>query len=285
MNQPASTTFSLLAPPYDRILPLDDAEAFPSDPKVYRGAALVWRVQLGQPSESFQRARHRPPGIPLIVVLPPAAQLPRFRPRVLEILEESRPHAVLPHHTRLDIEELTLLLRSEIVAFPDEVNEYLMWRGIYLDSETRRILTRTAELSGELSTVGGLARSIYVSRRALGRRFHEQGIPAPSKWLQVFRQIRVVMALQNTDESLFAVARAHGYPDGFTLSNQMDRLVGVRPSVARERLGWEWYFETWIRKEECQTAFQKVVSGAQLEGRPYAFFHQAAKHSIIVHNQ
>jgi hypothetical protein len=55
--------------------------------------------------------------------------------------------------------------------------------------------------------------------------------------------------LQSTDQSLFQVARRLGYPDGFTLSNQMERLVGVRPSVVRERLGWEWVAECWLQKE------------------------------------
>jgi hypothetical protein len=37
-------TFLLLAPPYDRLLALDDREEFPSDPRVFRGAALIWCV-------------------------------------------------------------------------------------------------------------------------------------------------------------------------------------------------------------------------------------------------
>jgi hypothetical protein len=55
--------------------------------------------------------------------------------------------------------------------------------------------------------------------------------------------------MQNSDESLFDVARAMRYPDGFTLSNQMERLLAVRPSFARERLGWEWVVEAWLLRE------------------------------------
>jgi AraC-like DNA-binding protein len=256
MESQARSRFHLLAPPYDRILPLSEDESFPSDPRIYRGTALVWSVRLGEQDGLLERAATRPPGVPLIVVLPPSAELPRFRPHVLEILEESRPHAVLPHHPRLDVEELTLLLRSEMGTLSDEVYEYLLWRGIALDQETRRIILRTADLSENLSTVGGLARAIYISRRALGRRFHDRGLPAPSRWLQVFRQVRAVIALQNTDRPLFEIARSLNYPDGFTLSNQMERIVGVRPSVARDRLGWEWYFEAWIRKEEASGHFR-----------------------------
>jgi AraC-like DNA-binding protein len=248
-------TFLLLAPPYDRLLALDDREEFPSDPRVFRGAALIWCVGGDVPLEHTERAQTRPPGLPLILALPPAAELPRFRPRVLEILEETRPHAVLPYHPRLDVEELVIILRAEIGCLADEIEEYLLWRGLKIDQETKRILRRAAELAGELTTVSALARAVYVSRRALGRRFLDRGLPTPSRWLQIFRQLRAVIALQNTENSLFHIATALGYPDGFTLSNQMERLVGVRPSVARERLGWEWYFETWLQKEEEQGRF------------------------------
>jgi hypothetical protein len=67
------------------------------------------------------------------------------------------------------------------------------------------------------------------------------------------------MRLQNSDTSLFDVARAMGYPDGFTLSNQMERILGVRPSFARERFGWEWVLEAWLlREQECGGLLQTL---------------------------
>ena len=33
------------------------------------------------------------------------------------------------------------------------------------------------------------------------------------------------------------------------MSNQMQRLIGYRPSMVRESLGWEWLFESWLRRE------------------------------------
>jgi hypothetical protein len=61
--------------------------------------------------------------------------------------------------------------------------------------------------------------------------------------------------------SLHQVARSLGYPDGFTLSNQMSRLVGLRPSIARERLGWEWVVEAWLAREAARGGLTAEIPG------------------------
>ena len=124
-----------------------------------------------------------------------------------------------------------------------------MWRGLTIDRETVRLIRRVIELSGELRSITALSRSMYLSRRALGRRFMTRGLPVPSHWLQLGRLLRVASRLQNSEASLFSIACDSGYPDGFSVSNQMHRLIGCRPSLARERLGWEWIVEAWLRKE------------------------------------
>jgi hypothetical protein len=48
---------------------------------------------------------------------------------------------------------------------------------------------------------------------------------------------------------IFRAATQVGYPDGFTMSNQMKRLIGCRPSDVRENLGLTWILEEWIRRE------------------------------------
>jgi hypothetical protein len=45
------------------------------------------------------------------------------------------------------------------------------------------------------------------------------------------------------------VATSLGYPDGFSLSNQMQRLMGLRPSLMRDCFGWEWIVEAWLFQE------------------------------------
>jgi AraC-like DNA-binding protein len=151
--------------------------------------------------------------------------------------------------------DLEALLRRQPDDLAAEVMEYLVWRGIILDHETRHIVRRTVELSDDLRTVSALSRSLYLSRRALGRRFLDRGIPVPSHWLHFGRILRACVLLQSQKSSLFDVACDLGYPDGFALSNQMSRLMGVRPSVAKEYLGWEWLVESWLRREASTGGF------------------------------
>jgi AraC-like DNA-binding protein len=209
---------------------------------------LVWRVGSPLSGDAFEAARSRPPGVALVVILPAHDGLPPTGD-FLRIVELCRPHSILPHHVLPNPLDLQTLLRRPPDDLAGEVMDYLAWRGVVLDQDTRHVVRRTIELSGELRTVSGLARSLYLSRRALGRRFLERGIPVPSHWLHFGRILRACIQLQNMKSSLFDVASDLSYPDGFALSNQMSRLVGVRPSVAREYLGWEWIFEAWLRQE------------------------------------
>ena len=59
----------------------------------------------------------------------------------------------------------------------------------------------------------------------------------------------LVGLLQDPKASLFSIGCELGYPDGFSFSNQLKRLTGLRPSLMRECFGWEWIVESWIHKE------------------------------------
>lgn len=144
--------------------------------------------------------------------------------------------------------------------------DYITWRGVDVDQETRRLIRKTVELSSELKTVSALARSLYMSRRALGRRFLKRGLPVPSHWLHFSRILRASLELQNTDRNLFQVACSFGYPDGFSLSNQMKRLADIRPSETRKCLGWEWIVEAWLRREAATEGLRIPLDDASPRG-------------------
>lgn len=245
------TPFFLLAPPYRTLTPLDNPDRLHARGLSLRGCALVWFLGNGESSSQTALAESRAAGLALIVVLPPKART-RAAGDFLDLLDLCRPQSILPYHPSPDPEELARLLARPPADFAGEVSDYLSWRGFSFDSDTRRLVRKTLELSGELRTIGGLARALYLSRRALGRRFMSNGLPVPSHWLQFGRLLRVAIQLQNTGDSLFAVAHAHGYSDGFALSNQMYRLTGARPSTVRERLGWEWFVESWLETETAE---------------------------------
>lgn len=192
--------------------------------------------------------QNRPGGLALLVILP-AADVIEADPRVVPAVQRSRPHAILPHHEEPATTDLAELLRKPPSDLAASVTDYLDWRGLGVDRETVHLLRRIVDLSEEIRSVSALARGLYLSRRALGRRLMQRGLPVPSHWLQIGRLLRLTGRLQNSQASLFSVACESGYPDGFSLSNQMHRLTGYRPSQVREYLGWEWLLEAWLRKE------------------------------------
>ncbi len=244
---PQHDRLSLLRPPYLQLEPL------PADEPAVRlvagpGSALVWTVGTNSSQRLVAAVQSRPGGVGLILVLPEPERMPDTV-RLLRIVEVVRPLAVLPYFEGSEAEELAQVLRRPPSDPAVEVTEYLRWRGLCPDRETTRLLRRTVELSTELRSVAALSRSLYLSRRALGRRFLRRGLPVPSHWLHFSRLLRVLFRLQNSTDSILTIGYRYGYPDGFSLSNQMVRLTGVRPSEARSCLGWEWFMEAWLRVE------------------------------------
>lgn len=238
-------TVFLLGPPYRRLTVID-----PDQPPQPRGGGWVVTWHLGSPQwdRGAGLVANRAAGVSLAMILP--ARDDRLSVlRVLRAIEQSRPQAVLPYHEAPTVRDITSVIRREPTCLATNVADFLEWRGFSLDPVTRSIVRRTVQLSSEVQTVGALARSLYMSRRALGRKLMKSGLPVPSHWLHMSRVLRATIQLQSSDASLFSVACSLGYSDGFSLSNQMHRLCGVRPMEARERLGWEWVFETWLAKE------------------------------------
>lgn len=261
MSRGPISSLTLFPPPYTEFIPLGTDEAFPRKPAVLYGVALVWNLAFGFTRDDLDRVANRPGGLPLMLLLPQARDIRKLRRDVLGVIEEARPHTVLPYLPKPDPTEMAWLLKDQPDSISAELMDYLTWRGLVLDRETRRIVRRTIELASELQTLAALARGVYMSRRALGRRFQQRGLPVPSHWLQFCRLLHGMIRLQNSEDTLFEVSRSLGYPDGFTFSNQMERLVGVRPSVARERLGWEWFTEAWLRQEWMTGGLQVQLSG------------------------
>ncbi|HEX7118323.1 MAG TPA: hypothetical protein VF212_06020, partial [Longimicrobiales bacterium] len=68
-------------------------------------------------------------------------------------------------------------------------------------------------------------------------------------WLQFARLLYAIVHLHAERSTVFRIAARAGYPDGFTMSNQMKRMIGHRPTEVRSLLGWEWVVECWIRHE------------------------------------
>ena len=187
MPAPDLHAFSLLPPPYREYRPYHPHEGSGIDSGELRGVALIWLMGRGRLQRYIKVAANRPGGVPLVLVLPEPARLRRIDNQVLRAVEATRPYSVLPYRSEPDPEQVIALLRREPDQLPDEFVDFLVWRGLYLDRETRRIVKRTVELALRVSTLEALSRSVHLSRRALGRRFHNLGLPVPSHWLQMAR--------------------------------------------------------------------------------------------------
>ena len=239
---------SYLTHPYRRMHVLTGGRAEMRASLKLPGSALVWPMAGGVDRSVLDLVVRRPGGVSLLVILPAAEDI-AMDASVMHAVHRARPHGVLPFHPSPSAADLAQVLRRPPVDLAGELIDYLRWRGLGIDRETAHLVRRIIDLSAELRSISAVSRSMYLSRRALGRRLMSRGLPVPSHWLQMGRLLRVALKLQNTDATVSSVAFELGYPDGFSVSNQMERLLGYRPSDVRTHLGWEWLVEAWLRRE------------------------------------
>lgn len=238
---------AVLAPPYRSFVDIDLSWHPPEIPP--RGIVLVWWLVDGLSQEDqFEWLKGRPPGLPLVVVLPPARHVSRAMP-LLNYVAALSPKGVLPTGRVVSPPRLRHLMSVPPVALAEAVATYLTRRELLRADKIRAEVEQVLHHSGQLTSVADLARHMYLSRRTLGRHFARAGLPVPSHWLQFGRLLRVALMLQRDSASVGRIALRANYPDGFTLSNQMKRLIGVRPTEVRRFLGWEWLVEAWLYQE------------------------------------
>lgn len=222
---------------------------------------MAWNLGAEDWAERGDLAVGRRAGVALALILPNEERLSITQ--VLRAIERARPQAVLPHRRSPRPSDVAAVIRRPPSSLSTSVVEYMEWRGFSLDPVTKSVVRRTIELSAHVQTISALAKNLYMSRRALGRRFLNRGLPATSHWLHIARILRAATKLQNSDASLFQVACSLGYTDGFSLSNQMNRLCGVRPTDTRSMVGWEWLFESWLAREVALGAVPRKIFDAR----------------------
>ena len=240
---------SLFAPPYLSLTPLEPS----FDSSNVRGRALVWYLHdAAQQRMEYEWLLARDARVPLYVVLPPASVIGPILP-IIPQLSQLHARGVLPNGPLQDVDPLRMLLRTPPRDLPSAMVAYLARRGLLRDTKTRILVQKIFELAPTIHSISGLARRLYTSRRSLGRFFEAHQLPVPSHWLQFARLLYVATTLQsNEDVPIFRIATQYGYPDGFTMSNQMKRLVGCRPTDVRENLGFEWIVEEWLEMERAR---------------------------------
>lgn len=235
------------APPYERLE--RGIQMVSARPIVKPGAAVVWRLlDAARQEREYELLRNRACGLPLIVLLPPPNEIEATLP-LLNLIPLLQPRGVLPDGRLATPQRLRSLLAVPPQCLADSVAVYLGRRGVLPEQQLREEVRRIFELAPNTASISKLARRLYTSRRTLGRHLTAAGLPVPSHWLQFARLLHVAVQLQNEGATVFRVAVRTGYPDGFTMSNQMKRMLGVRPTTVRHHLGWEWLVEVWLLRE------------------------------------
>ena len=242
------THISVLAPPYDGFTACDPELSLAGT----RGHALVWNLHDADTQRAeYEWLLQRAPHAPLFVVLPPAQAIAPILP-MIPLLSQLHARGVLPNGPVESVEPVRVLLRAAPRDLPAVIVNHLARRGVLRDPRARTLVSRIFELAPTVPSISALSRRLYSSRRSLGRLFESQDLPVPSHWLQFARLLNVATRLQaNPDVAIFRIAVQLGYPDGFTMSNQMRRLVGCRPTDVRENLGFEWFVEEWLAMERA----------------------------------
>ncbi len=237
---------SIFSPPYTELSEWEICQDWPSG----RGHAVVWFLHNEENQrEQYKRLLSRPHQLPLFILLPPADEIDAIL-KIVPVLNDLHARGVLPNGPVSTVEPLRMLLRHAPRDLPAFMVGYLTRRNILRDTKARSIIQKFFELAPTITSISGVARRLYTSRRTLGRLFEERELPVPSHWLQFARLLYVATKLQADDATpVFRIAAQYRYPDGFTMSNQMKRLIGCRPSDVRENLGYEWFVEEWLEME------------------------------------
>jgi AraC-like DNA-binding protein len=245
----ATDALSLFAPPYDCAVPcgfetVDELV----DVEDWKGCALVWQLSAGSSAEEFTALRRKAPGLPLLVLLPPPTDVQGIL-RLLPLVRALSPRLILP----FGVLDSPYRLRQALAMAPRgvaaAVTRHLIARALLRTKKEVREFQRLMELAPDTRSISVLSRRLYTSRRTLGRHFNSSTLPVPSHCLQFGRLLHVALQMHNDEAAVFRIATRFGYPDGFTMSNQMKRLIGHRPSEVRTLLGWEWIVEAWLKRE------------------------------------
>ncbi|MEJ2217400.1 MAG: helix-turn-helix domain-containing protein [Gemmatimonadota bacterium] len=245
----AAHSLYLFRPPYQSVRPI--APDWLPGPDIPHGEAIVWCISgVRDSTDECTALMARRPGMPLIVILPPPEEIAGAY-KCLQMLHELRAKGVLPYVEIDAVSALRSVLYAPPVRIGQSLSSYLAGRGLLNGDALRGYVSRIFDLAPQVRSVSKLSSALCMSRRTLGRHFAAAGLPVPSHWLQFARLLHAIFQLQRNGPSVFHVACKLGYPDGFTMSNQMKRILGLRPSEIRGVLGWEWIVERWLRRERC----------------------------------
>jgi AraC-like DNA-binding protein len=141
----------------------------------------------------------------------------------------------------------------------DAVISHLVHRGVLQpDTLAARHVRCIFTAPPEALRVNRIARRMYASRRTLGRHLRAAGLPSPIDWVALARAVCAHRTIVRGGPIRLA-ASAAGYPDQFTMSNAMRRIIGLRPTQLRG-MTWRALLDLWIARQRERGALTRPVS-------------------------
>lgn len=233
---------SYILPPYRQLIPIAVREV----PRLTScGTALFWSVGSDSDDDMFTALQRRYMAVPLIVTLPAPHERARCK-QLIDGIPLLYPRAILDERITLESAVRRLARRPERLS--RAVLEFLDRTDVYIPERVRMHIRQMLDHAAYTTSVRGVTARLNTSRRTLGRDFSGASLPPARDWLAFARLLHVVCELQESGSTIQRVACKFGYPDPYTLSNQMLHTLGVRPTQARGILGWEWVVLRWVHR-------------------------------------
>jgi AraC-like DNA-binding protein len=250
-----------VAPPYQRAQRLRGI----SDEigRLTPGSVLLLEVEA-EPRDWYslqeltRRLRSAAPLLPLAL---------RFDTRRVDVLHAAVQVARMPVRAVLSRdEEMEKALRRQLsrpVDLASDVVEWLGLQGIRLSPTLKHLIEGIVSLAPGYPAVAPLLTRIGTSESSARFRLQKKRLPPPGRWLQAARALHAALHLQSRpDRPLLPLALALGYADHSALSHLLGRAFAVRPAEIRERLGWEWLLDRWLRSRTREGAVAGEAAGA-----------------------
>jgi AraC-like DNA-binding protein len=159
--------------------------------------------------------------------------------------------AQMPVRAVIGQEDYPRALRRQLTRpadLPGDVVDWLALRGIRLTPSIRHLIHGIFALAPHSPAVAPLLTRIGTSESSARFRLQKKCLPPPGRWLQAARALNAALHLQSRpDRALLPLALSLGYADHSALSHLVGRAFGVRPAEIRDRLGWEWLLDRWLR--------------------------------------
>lgn len=127
----AATALALFGPPYEQLTPCGpETIAELGDVDAWKGRAVVWVLSdRTNQMTHFEALRSKPRGLPLIVLLPPPAEI-RSVIDMLPLVRHLSPRMVLPHGLVDTPYRLRQILSAPPRAISSTLTDYMVRRGM-----------------------------------------------------------------------------------------------------------------------------------------------------------